>query len=41
MIVLDEQRIFNVHNSVKRDLSDIKKIFLTIAMAYYGPHTIK
>ena len=41
MIVLDEQRIFNVHNSVKRDLSDIKNFFLTIAMAYYGPHTIK
>ena len=34
MIVLDEQRIFNVHYSVKRDLSDIKIFFLTIAMAY-------
>ena len=34
MIVLDEQRIFNVHYSVKRDLSDIKKKILTIAMAY-------
>ena len=34
MIVLDEQRMFNVHYSIKRDLSDIKKKFFTIAMAY-------
>ena len=27
MIVLDEQRMFNVHYSIKRDLSDIKKNF--------------
>ena len=34
MTVLDEQRIFNVHYSVKRDLSDISKKFFTISMAY-------
>ena len=34
MLSIDEQRIFNVHYSIKRDLSDAHKKFATILMAY-------
>ena len=34
MIVVDEQRIFNLHYSVRKDLSDASKKYFTILMAY-------
>ena len=34
MIVVGEQRIFNLHYSVRKDLSDASKKYLTILMAY-------
>ena len=34
MILVDEQKIFNLHFSVKSDLSDANKKFLSILIAY-------